>query len=1371
MAVASTALAKRIKTEPLDADMTGTENARNSIENVQEVASKVQFLNTVVDRVHLRHVMLYEFRKGSNATTALKNIRRVYGNQAPARRTVFLYFSKFRIGDFSLGDLSHVHHDEYADKPALQDHPQQPPPASSELETARGSELNHEKTSDQKMYECQVCLKKFHHLRSLDRHYVKAHVDDPQYECEYCHNRFLISTKLKSHLRICHANISIDIEEPDANLQQENAHTLSQANLASKTSDLSDLRDICVEDILNLGDPETSQYTTPEDNSCFLPDDNVMEHVESSVIEEESSRKNGRYHSEIDNAAPKIFQCEICHMSFTRQCSLNRHYVLQHVDKPELECQYCREHFPTPKKLKLHKTRCEVNCERIGEHNAALQEKEHCLELTDTIFEKNPVSCISEQNLLISGDDSTTEDAEIFKDKYRCDKCPASFNRKHALTDHFAAYHLNKQRYECEFCGKRFFFGPKYESHRINDHLKEYNALLRERKLQTLPKNCLFQMDGCKIIEESPTTTTFEFIDIQDGSIKTKKEESENDTQSDPKAEDKKRDDNSRKCKRCFKTIHGSLKRHIAIMHKTEQRFECKKCHKRFFRSAGFKVHQSYCGANVKERYNCDGCELTFKKEIFLWDHFTSKHLEKPRYECEFCGERFDYHQKYYCHRKNDHLEEYNALLKEKRVRSLPLNCLFKMDGCKIVEEGIFSVNGQPGSGLETNESQTAVSIGSENETNGPEMYAHECRLCHKTFNTVYKLDCHYTSLHENEPQYECEDCNKRFLSTEGYKTHRKHCRLNKFRNRYSCGRCSSTFGYMQHLKDHFAAKHLKKPRYECEFCGQRFFIIHKYISHRKTEHREEYEALLKRSNVRKLPYNCLYRMEDSKMWKFTVDTPSTEVPQTSSTITIDELAASFSFTPEPQTERMIFNDLIEIKQEETWKDALYDPEATDQKPEQNTRKFKRRFKTFEDSFQRNIAVVHKRRLPFKCGYCNRRFLRSAIFKVHQMRCEVNARKRYNCDRCKLLFKKELYLWDHYTSKHLEKPRYECEFCGERFFYNKTYYSHRKNGHLEEYNALLKQKNVRSLPFNCLFKMDGCKIVDESLLPESEQASSKLEINKSHTVTRSKNEINEPEKYAHECRLCRRTFNTIFNLDCHYASMHEDKPQYECEHCKKRFLSSERHKSHQRICRFNKLRIRYSCCRCPSTFSFVNNLKDHFAAKHLKKHRYECEFCGERFFFIQKYVYHRKSKHREEYQALLRQSNDSKLPFNYLFRMDDEEMWKLIRIKATPGTETPTDSSTQTDTRKRFNCRLCPKTFQSNENLDRHYVSTHKDEPQFQCEYCNELFLKSVKLNRHKRTCKFNESKDKYACELCPATFKLSHSARRHFAAVHLNKQ
>ncbi|CAK9833045.1 Histone-lysine N-methyltransferase SETMAR [Anthophora retusa] len=57
-----------------------------------------------VCELHLRHCMLYEFKKGSTTTDTVKNICEVYGEHTLNLRKCQRWFSKFRKGDFDLSD-------------------------------------------------------------------------------------------------------------------------------------------------------------------------------------------------------------------------------------------------------------------------------------------------------------------------------------------------------------------------------------------------------------------------------------------------------------------------------------------------------------------------------------------------------------------------------------------------------------------------------------------------------------------------------------------------------------------------------------------------------------------------------------------------------------------------------------------------------------------------------------------------------------------------------------------------------------------------------------------------------------------------------------------------------------------------------------------------------------------------------------------------------------------------------------------------------------------------------------------------------------------------------------------------------------------
>lgn len=56
------------------------------------------------DKLHVRHVILYEFKKEMSVGSATKNIKDVYSDRAPSLSAVKKWFGRFRNGDFNLND-------------------------------------------------------------------------------------------------------------------------------------------------------------------------------------------------------------------------------------------------------------------------------------------------------------------------------------------------------------------------------------------------------------------------------------------------------------------------------------------------------------------------------------------------------------------------------------------------------------------------------------------------------------------------------------------------------------------------------------------------------------------------------------------------------------------------------------------------------------------------------------------------------------------------------------------------------------------------------------------------------------------------------------------------------------------------------------------------------------------------------------------------------------------------------------------------------------------------------------------------------------------------------------------------------------------
>ncbi|XP_053976446.1 histone-lysine N-methyltransferase SETMAR-like [Hylaeus volcanicus] len=56
------------------------------------------------NKVHFRHLMLFYYRKGTNATQPANKICAVYGEGAVAERMARKWFAKFKDGNFNLED-------------------------------------------------------------------------------------------------------------------------------------------------------------------------------------------------------------------------------------------------------------------------------------------------------------------------------------------------------------------------------------------------------------------------------------------------------------------------------------------------------------------------------------------------------------------------------------------------------------------------------------------------------------------------------------------------------------------------------------------------------------------------------------------------------------------------------------------------------------------------------------------------------------------------------------------------------------------------------------------------------------------------------------------------------------------------------------------------------------------------------------------------------------------------------------------------------------------------------------------------------------------------------------------------------------------
>ncbi|XP_055588151.1 PR domain zinc finger protein 5-like [Uranotaenia lowii] len=518
-------------------------------------------------------------------------------------------------------------------------------------------------------------------------------------------------------------------------------------------------------------------------------------------------------HMQNEHSVKKDFACEHCDCKYEQKPSLILHQMAAHADKRQFECKSCGERFSLERKFELHRRRCVARSENLSE--------------------KDPDPALTNIN---GNNNSTVSDTGRMLKSFKCSKCVAIYTRENGLQDHFAAVHLKRPRYGCEFCGKQFFGVQGYRKHRQRDHSDVYKALLKKRQVGRLPLNMLFKMKGCTVVEENS--------EEQDGPPQTEKK-------GHYVAPGRKSYDYTKCSAKFSKKI--PLENHFGIDHIKKPRFECEICGARMYNQKSYITHRQgkhpaeYNALEMKHRpnpvptnylYLLDGCQVvsmleTFKcdtcgtqfssakllnlhvktyhsaKKVFSCDkcdqkyltkeslerHVILEHIKKPRFECEYCGQQFFTKWIYCNHRKRTHAEHYREWAKQHKYFQNPPNTLYDLPGV----------------------SKTLP-----------------CLFCDSKFENKHQLGFHVRMLHpetKTDRQLVCEACNQTFPS--------KWC-----------------------LETHYASQHVGKPQYECEFCGKPFFTASSYKAHRQLKHPVEYaESLKKHDRQKHVPSKRLFMM------------------------------------------------------------------------------------------------------------------------------------------------------------------------------------------------------------------------------------------------------------------------------------------------------------------------------------------------------------------------------------------------------------------------------------------------------------------------------------------------------------------------------
>jgi len=116
--------------------------------------------------------------------------------------------------------------------------------------------------------------------------------------------------------------------------------------------------------------------------------------------------------------------------------------------------------------------------------------------------------------------------------------------------------------------------------------------------------------------------------------------------------------------------------------------------------------------------------------------------------------------------------------------------------------------------------------------------HPYQCEICDMLFKSIELLSDHQKTLHDNNRQFACRYCSKRF--NDKYNM-RKHVLIHVGEKRHKCQFCDKAFLRKDHLRSHLQTHYNRK--FGCKVCGKSFKTIELYQRHAKTHKNNDHLA------------------------------------------------------------------------------------------------------------------------------------------------------------------------------------------------------------------------------------------------------------------------------------------------------------------------------------------------------------------------------------------------------------------------------------------------------------------------------------------------------------------------------------------------
>ncbi|CAG9763082.1 unnamed protein product [Ceutorhynchus assimilis] len=456
---------------------------------------------------------------------------------------------------------------------------------------------DHNRTHQEKRYECHICHKKFKENWYLKKH-VLLHADRLKFPCDVC--GFMCATQYTAQLH----------------------------KKAKHTKEFAAFCDLCGKGFVNVSFLNNHKKKTHKDeneptqlyqctvegcNKTYRSNKSLKLHLPthceqkpvhpcphcSKILHHPESLKR---HIRINHSGnpKKIYECRVCNKTLATNASLNKHLMIHTGEKPFV-CESCGKCFNKRSLLRIHMV-------------VHTKQRPYVCKVCKKGFTQLKIkteSCL------------------------KCKQCGYISTSPIFLKEHTVMVHTHEYRYFCDFCNKGFFMKCRKRSHERSVHqktakrrpkgkpwtcnecgrvlankfsFKQHKLLVHERELNFCCDKCGkgFPLLSYLTQHEQVNHPTSEPLTCPD-------------------------------CDKRFKT-RDALRRHQHV-HSDNREFHCEVCPKKFIHITSFKRHLRE-HKNGRKIFACEVCRKIVTSTSSLQDHMRTHTGEKP-FNCTHCDKTF----------------------------------------------------------------------------------------------------------------------------------------------------------------------------------------------------------------------------------------------------------------------------------------------------------------------------------------------------------------------------------------------------------------------------------------------------------------------------------------------------------------------------------------------------------------------------------------------------------------------------------------------------------------------------------------------------------------------------------------------------------